>query len=333
MAIQDFLKDKEVVHTKSNNYYFRKEFGQNIESKKEIINERGQSNLLDNHFGITDRNKDGKDNRLIVSQRDPFYNPLAEINIIYKFPKVEEDITFIGTGYRNSYHQLMTAGHNLFLTKKDILEVYKSLNALDNTRLNQAQKEIKRYLESERDLFSFDPARISFKVSFGKIENIVLPKYQHIFSHKDTVSLNDPYDFGLIHLHKNTLDDFDKEIGSYPLAKLPLDQPKDNVLYATIIGYPAEKKGLLVYDSGKIIGWDFVERRVNYLADTTGGQSGSPGFKGDLKHFILDNKINQIDLDDYPVSSTHISGWTGNYNVGQIHDDDIFEFLEKNKRI
>lgn len=328
IEIEDFLSGKEVITTKGNNYYFRKEFGQNIESEKNAVNEKS---LLDKHLAITNRNQDNNDNRILVSQRHSFYNPLAEISINYKLPDVEENITFIATGYRNSYHQLITAKHALSLTQSDIFTLYDSLNKRND--LSPAQRNIRKYLESERHKFSFDPARMSFKVSFGKINNTLFKDYQHIFGHRDTKSADDPYDFGLIHLPQRTLENFDEEIGSYPIEKLPLDKPKNQSLYATIVGYPAEREGTLVYDAAEIIDWDFVTRHVKYLTDTTGGQSGSPCFKGNLREFISKNKLDQIDIDDYPVIATHIQGLKGSYNIGQIHDDYILDFMEKNKRI
>lgn len=327
IIIEDFLSGKEVVFSKGNNYYFRKEFGQNIELEKNAINEKA---LSDNHFAITNREKNNKDNRIVVSQRHIFYNPLAEISIIYKLPDVEENITFTATGYRNSYHQLITAKHALSLSKEDIFNIYDSLNK--NDKLSPTQINIKKYLETERHKFSFDPARISFKVSFGKINNEIFKNYQHIFGHRDTIVSDDPYDFGLIHLPRRTLDKFDEEIGSYAIEKLPLDKPKNQSLYATIIGYPAGKEGKLVYDAAEIIDWDFVTRHVKYLTDTTGGQSGSPCFKGNLKEFISKNDLDQIDQDNYPVIATHIKGLKGSHNIGQIHDDYILDLMEKNNR-
>jgi len=238
------------------------------------------------------------DRRVKVKEHlSPQYLPICYLHGSYKLSD-EDSLSYVGSGFRNSLNQIVTAGHNLFIDEVDV----------------------KKYFESRKLPFSkfiFDKRFLTMQIIFGYI-NEQGPKYSHISEvNGKHCFAHDSRDLGIIQLPLTQRVLLDTTIGSLPTTFFP-DQPHEYIdRLITLVGYPGEiEEPSLHLHSGPIRSVD-PGKTVFYDIDTTKGNSGSPGLSG-----IEDGK------NILPVFLTHTHAVEGyKLNAGQGYDQDFYDFM------
>jgi len=235
---------------------------------------------------------------------NPQYLPICYLHGSYKLSD-KDSLFYTGSGFRNSFNQIITAGHNLLIEEDDV-EKY------------CAEKKI--LLPNKK--FSFDKKFLTVQIIFGYRDDEGIHKYSHISEvNGKHCFIYEGRDLGIIQLpisQKRLLDD---DIGSLPTMFFP-DQPHEYMdKNITIVGYPGETgKPSLYLHSGPIKNAD-PGKVVFYDVDTTKGNSGSPGL----------NDMENHKKDIIPVFLTHTHAVTeSSLNAGQGYDQDFYDFMFSN---
>jgi V8-like Glu-specific endopeptidase len=253
------------------------------------------------------KKKDGRPDDRRVMIKDPLdnqYLPICYLRGSYKLSD-KDSLFYVGSGFRNSFNQIVTAGHNLFLEQEDV------------EKYCEDQK-ILLYHRSNGNKFSFDKNLLTMQIIFGYRKEQGSFKYTHIsevngrhcFTHEGR-------DLGVIKLPVKQKIELDNDIGSLPTRFFP-DQPHEYVdKIITIVGYPGEMiEPSLHFHSGPIKSVD-PGKVIFYDVDTTKGNSGSPG---------LDGVENGKDI--IPVFLTHTHAVIkSKLNAGQGYDQDFYDFM------
>ena len=250
--------------------------------------------------------KDGKveDRRIkVIDPLDSQYLPICHLYGSYKLN--DQDLfTYRGSGFRNSFNQIITAGHILFLDKERVEEFYKKKN---------------RALPKKD--FLFEKELLTLQIIFGYREEAGITKYSHICTVNGKHSfVQNGRDLGVIQLPTSQKALLDDKIGNLPTMLFP-DQPHEYMgKPITIVGYPGViKNPTLYFHSGPIINVN-PSKVVFYEVDTTKGNSGSPGFPG----VIGAEKNKHIN----PVFLTHTHGRRNSkVNGGEGYDQDFYDFM------
>ncbi len=229
------------------------------------------------------------------------YTAVALMQMQYRITP-EYSLRFSGTGFRNSFNQIVTAGHNVF-TENDEIET-----ACKRKRLALTDYSYRKENLSINVFFGF---RETDKGDFSYIYSIPGISGIHSFKHGFR-------DFAVVSLpvSKSTLD---KEVGA-----LGISTPSQPHEYfgkeISIVGYPGEKKPKEMYfHTGKIKGVS-SSGTVTYDVDTTKGNSGSPGFLS-----LIKKRKNS----KFPVCLVHTHSVNpGKLNGGEIIDTDLIQFMQ-----
>ncbi len=306
-----------------------------IENRDNVIVERVNERIMHVHQNITlekelsfknvikkKDNKNDDKHRALLTEQDgkiidrrikvkdptiPQYLPICHLHIFYKLND-QDSLVFSGSGFRNSFNQIITAGHNLYIEQKDVEEYYKKKN------INYSQK------------FSFDKNFFSIQMIFGYNEEEKKTKYLYTLGVNGIHCFNHPTrDLGIIQLPFNKKELLDGRVGSLPIMSFP-DQPheyKDKDI--TIVGYPGEIDPPSLYFHSGPIKYVNPNKEVFYDVDTTGGNSGSPGFP----KLILEENVKKI----VPVFLTHThasyndNSQKAKVNAGAGYDEDFYDFM------
>lgn len=242
------------------------------------------------------------DRRIPVT--DPFSAPFASIALLRMTYSIFPDTKFVyyGTCFRNKLNQLVTAGHNLTLDEKEIKN-----NCLEEGIV------LKNYL-FKKNKYSFD---VIFGLQGTSPSNLY---YSHMVQTSAEYShVHSKRDFGIIQLPKEKSHFFDENVGALGFTPIP-NSPNDHDMYlgknVMLAGYPGEKSRMYKH-SGKIKEID-VSGIIYYTADTTPGNSGSPGF-------LLNGKNNAT-----TVCLVHTHHHKVNkLNAGEKIDNDLLSFMKK----
>jgi len=303
-------KEKPPVYTLPRNFFMERRRGitlsnvnerilhlhRQIKMEKELLIHEGQKNK---QFALFKREGEKTiDRRVKVKEHlSPQYLPICYLHGSYKLSD-EDSLSYVGSGFRNSLNQIVTAGHNLFIDEVDV----------------------KRYFESKKLPFSkfvFDKRFLTMQIIFG-YRNEQGPKYSHISEvNGKHCFVHDSRDLGVIQLPITQRELLDTTIGSLPTTFFP-DQPHEYMdRIITLVGYPGEiEEPSLHLHSGPIRNVD-PGKTVFYDIDTTKGNSGSPGLSG-----IEDGK------NILPVFLTHTHAVDGyELNAGQGYDQDFYDFM------
>lgn len=270
-----------------------------IKMEKELlINESKQ----DKQFSLF-KKLEGKivDRRIKVKDPlKPQYLPICYLHGSYKISD-KDSLLYVGSGFRNSLNQVVTAGHNLLIDEEDVEKYFAS----------------KKILLPQKK-FLFDKNFLTMQIIFGYRDEQGVPKYSHISEvNGKHCFVQDGRDLGVIQLPISQKALLDNTIGSLPTIFFP-DQPHEYIdKNITLIGYPGEiKEPSLHSHSGPIKNVD-PGKIVFYDVDTTKGNSGSPGLNG------IDNGENIT-----PAFLTHTHAVTGSQlNAGQGYDQDFYDFM------
>lgn len=259
-----------------------------IEGKIKVYHEKKpfleHSSGLYNHFGLIEQDQKGApiDRRKKVGDflRYP-YSPIALLEVLYKIDGGRLVSLGGATGYRNSLNQIITARHVL-LPSDRAFKYLKTKKFISNNHV----------LEKER---------IHIRALFGynakdetAIERIWDINGTHMFWDQDK-------DFGIVNLPPTQKEELDDLVGSLKIDFID-DINKIIDTKSTIVGYPGEKGKELHYHAGEIFFAEPGNGVVRYRIDATYGNSGSPGFKGDL----INSKKEQEE--DHAVILTHSGG-------------------------
>lgn len=239
------------------------------------------------------------DRRVKVKEHlSPQYLPICYLHGSYKLSD-EDSLSYVGSGFRNSLNQVVTAGHNLFIDEVDVVKYFES-----------------RKLPFSK--FAFDQRFLTMQIIFGYRNEQGLAKYSHISEVNGRhCFVHDSRDLGVIQLPITQRVLLDTTIGSLPTSFFP-DQPHEYIdRIITLVGYPGEiEEPSLHLHSGPIRSVD-PGKTVFYDVDTTKGNSGSPGLSG-----IEDGK------NILPVFLTHTHAVEGDrLNAGQGYDQDFYDFM------
>ncbi len=231
---------------------------------------------------------------------NPQYLPICYLRGSYKLSD-QDTFFYRGSGFRNSLNQVVTAGHNLFISEEDVENYFKSK---------------KKALPQKK--FSFDNKLLTMYVIFGYTQEKLGSKYVHLSEINGRhCFVNDICDLGIIQLPTSQKKLLDDDIGSLPTMFFP-DQPHEYIdKNITIVGYPGEKEHPFLYShSGPIKNSD-PGKIVFYDVDTTGGNSGSPGLNG---------LVNGNDIRSVFLTHTH-NEKKSLLNAGQGYDQDFYDFM------
>lgn len=248
------------------------------------------------------------DRRLVVQDHmEPPYGSISFLRVIYNMTPRDE-LVFSGTGFRNGLNQIVTAGHNLFVDEELIEETC-----------------VKRKIPLKD--FKFNKRNITVEAFFGFRQN---KEGESFYTHLSRVngshcSVHNERDFGVVSLSAEKSVFLDEHVGALSIGFLP-DQPHEYLdKEVSIVGYPGEKEPIeMHFHSGPI---KSIDHRgiVYYEVDTSGGNSGSPGFL-DLK------KTGSIGVANFPACLVHTHRSKDPLNAGVKIDDDLVEFMERISR-
>lgn len=276
---------------------------------KDIIKQNNQDK--DKQYVLLHK-KGGKveDHRVkITDPLNPQYLPICHVHGSYKLND-QDLLAYRGSGFRNSFNQIITAGHNLFIDEEGVEEYYK-----------------KRKRSLPKKDFLFEKELLTLEIIFGYREDEGITKYSHICKVNGKHSfIQKGRDLGIIQLTTGEKTLLDDNIGSLPTMFFP-DQPHEYMgKYITIVGYPGElKKPSLYAHSGPITNVN-PSRVVFYEVDTTKGNSGSPGFSG-----LVDAGKNK---NISPVFLTHTHGMhDSKINAGEGYDQDFYDFMVEHYKL
>ncbi len=322
IILKGFAPKKEVVSHLLNKEFF-------IEEREETVVKKIKENLFyvydkktkekefclendDNskQFGLFHKKNNLKVDRRTQIQNifDIPYRPISLLRGIYKLNNDNNGkLIYHGSGFRNSLNQIVTAGHNLYLSSSDI-EFF-----CDKEKIS-----LKKY-DFDIDLLSIE---LIFGISSkeGKLyyTNVSTANGRNCFVDKNR-------DFGIINLPMHQKAELDDTIGSLPLALIP-DQPHEYMgKNITIVGYPGEKNPKSLWHHSGPIKYMDADKVITYDVDTTRGNSGSPGFM----NFIPEGESK--DINDFPVCLIHTNS-NNPFNSGQGFDNYILDIIEKNNK-
>ncbi len=303
-------KEKPLEHPLPRNFFVEKRRGVTLSNVNERIFHSHRQIKMEKELLIHEDKKNKQfalfktegeriiDRRVKVKEHlTPQYLPICYLYGSYKLSD-EDYLSYVGSGFRNSLNQIVTAGHNLFIDEVDV----------------------KKYSESKKLPFSkfvFDKRFLTMQIIFG-YRNEQGPKYSHISEvNGKHCFAHDSRDLGIIQLPITQRVELDTTIGSLPITFFP-DQPHEYIdRMITVVGYPGEiEEPSLHLHRGPIRSVD-PGKTVFYDIDTTKGNSGSPGLSG-----TEDGKT------VLPVFLTHTHAVEGyELNAGQGYDQDFYDFM------
>ena len=270
-----------------------------IKMEKELLIDESEQ---DKQFALF-KKEGGKivDRRVKVKDPlNPQYLPICYLRGSYRLSD-QDSLLYVGSGFRNSLNQIVTAGHNLVIDEKDVKKYFAS----------------KKILLPKRK-FLFDKSFLTMQIIFGYGNEQGIPKYIHISEvNGKHCFVHGSRDLGVIQLPISQRTLLDNDIGSLPIMFFP-DQPHEYIDKSiTLVGYPGEiGEPSLHFHSGPIKNVD-PGKIVFYDIDTTKGNSGSPGLNG------IENGQDVI-----PVFLTHTHAVNGSQlNAGQGYDQDFYDFM------
>lgn len=296
------------------NFFMEKRNNVTLENVNERIFHVHRNITLEKEFLIKNEIKQGRQHALFKKEdgkildrrtkvKDPLspqYLPICYLHASYKLSD-KDSLFFIGSGFRNSLNQIVTAGHNLFIEEKDV----------------EKYCEIKKILLPQKK-FLFDKKFLTMQIIFGYREEQEVLKYTHISEvNGKHCFIHEGRDLGVIQLPISQKTLLDNDIGSLPTMFFP-DQPHEYIdKNITIVGYPGEiMNPALHFHSGPIKNVD-PGKVVFYDVDTTKGNSGSPGF----------NEIkNDKDIPQVFLTHTH-TVFDSQLNAGHGYDQDFYDFM------
>ena len=276
-------------------------FNDDVKQKDKEDDDKHRVLLIKQKGNIIDRRIKVKD------PVSPQYLPICHLHIFYKLSD-KDALVYNGSGFRNSFNQIITAGHNLYIEQKDVEEYY------ERKKIPYSQK------------FSFDKNLLSIQMIFGYNEEKENPKYVYTLGVNGIHCFNHPTrDLGVIQLPITKKELLDDHVGSLPTMFFP-EQPheyKDKVV--SIVGYPGEITPPALYFHSGPIRYVNPNKEVFYDVDTTKGNSGSPGFPE------LNWEKNVQNIGPAFLTHTHASYshdfQKSKINAGQGYDQDFYDFM------
>jgi len=246
------------------------------------------------------------DRRLaVINPTEPPYKAICFLRGIHNITPRDE-LIYYGTGFRNGLNQVVTCGHNLHVEEKII----------------QSECEKRKI---RLDSYEFIPKNLIIETIFGfkgKEDGKFL--YSHIFRTNVSRCFTHEYrDFGVVPIGNKKSKDLDESIGALSIGFLP-EQPHEYIdKEVSIVGYPGEKTPIAMYfHSGPIRS---INHRgvVHYEVDTSGGNSGSPGFLN-----LRTNTLTTSDVSDFPACLIHCHASEKPLNGGEKFDDELVKFMQ-----
>ncbi len=244
------------------------------------------------------------DRRVVIKNLlEPPYMAISYLRMVYNITPHDE-LVFSGTGFRNPFNQIVTAGHNVFVEKDFIKKTcqHKKITLQD---------------------YDFKKENLSIDVFFGFKEDSAGPSYTHtVLGISGICSFrHHSRDFGIVSLPVAKSSFLDRHVGALGVNYLP-DQPHEYLgKEVSIVGYPGEKKPREMYShSGPILRINH-KGIVSYAVDTSKGNSGSPGF------FNL-KKTRKGNMSNFPACLVHTHSLGGQSNAGERMDPDLAKFMQ-----